>query len=112
MRLYLNHLQLQKLALERHQRYLSAAPFPHIVLDGVLPEEALDLVLREFPQPQSAAWKEYKNYHEKKLEIQNEEELTDNVLLILYQFNSAPFLRFLERLTGIDNLLPDPYFFG
>ena len=112
MRLYLNHLQLQKLALEHYEQYLSAAPFPHIVLDGVFPEEALDLVLREFPQPQSAAWKKYKNYQEKKLEIQNEEKLTDNILLMLYQFNSAPFLRFLERLTGIDHLLPDPYFFG
>ena len=31
---------------------------------------------------------------------------------MLYQFNSAPFLRFLERLTGIDQLIPDPYFIG
>jgi len=112
MRLYLNHLQLQKLAVEHHDRYLSSAPFPHIVLDNVLPEEALDLVLREFPQPQSSLWKEYKNYQEKKLETQGEERLSDNISLILYQFNSAPFLRFLEMLTGIDDLLPDPYFFG
>ena len=112
MKLYLDHSQLQKLALEQREQYLSAAPFPHIVLDNVLPEEALDLVLREFPETQSAIWKQYENYHEKKLETQGEERLSDNISLILYQFNAAPFLRFLEKLTGIDNLLPDPYFFG
>jgi hypothetical protein len=112
MKLYLDYSQLEKLALEQREPYLSATPFPHAVLDNVLPEEALDLVLREFPDPQSAAWKEYQNYHEKKLEIHGEERLGDDVSLILYQFNSAPFLRFLEKLTGIDKLLSDPYFFG
>ena len=56
--------------------------------------------------------REYNNYHEKKLECQGEENLSENVSLILYQFNSAPFVRFLETLTGIDKLIPDPYFFG
>ena len=27
-------------------------------------------------------------------------------------FNSGPFLQFLEHLTGIDGLIPDPYFSG
>lgn len=31
---------------------------------------------------------------------------------MLYSFSSYPFLRFLEELTGINKLLPDPYFFG
>src|SRR6185437_550489 len=28
------------------------------------------------------------------------------------ELNSATFLQFLERLTGVDALIPDPYFFG
>ena len=31
---------------------------------------------------------------------------------LLYALNSRPFLMFLEELTGIDGLIPDPYFTG
>lgn len=112
MRLYLDHQQLQNLALKHREQYRTAAPFPHVVLDGALPSEALDCVLNEFPENHNDIWREYNNYHEKKLECQGEEKLSENVSLVLYQFNGAPFLQFLETLTGIDKLIPDPYFFG
>lgn len=112
MRLYLDHRQLQNLALKHQEQYRSAAPFPHIVLDGVLPSEALDCVLNEFPDDHNGIWRKYNNYNENKLECQGEEKLSESISLILYQFNSAPFLQFLETLTGIDKLISDPYFFG
>jgi len=112
MRLYLDGNQLLHVADEHREAYAAAKPFPHVVLDGLFPEEALDEVLAEFPDPQSEVWKHYKNYHEEKLETQGEERLGQATSLLLYQFNSAPFLRFLERLTGIEHLLPDPYFMG
>ena len=31
---------------------------------------------------------------------------------IFREFNSRQFLLFLETLTGIENLIPDPYFLG
>src|SRR3546814_14672721 len=31
---------------------------------------------------------------------------------MFYAFNSRPFLAFLEALTGIEGLIPDPYFEG
>src|SRR3546814_6396188 len=31
---------------------------------------------------------------------------------MFYAFNSRPFLAFLEALTGIERLIPDPYFEG
>ncbi len=31
---------------------------------------------------------------------------------LFYSFNSAPFLLFLENLTAIKSLIPDPYFLG
>lgn len=112
MRLYLDPRVLMQVADEHRDGYAAAHPFPHAVLDGVLPEEMLDTALDAFPAPDSDVWREYENYHEVKLETQGEERLGDVVSLLLYQFNSAPFLRFLERLTGIEGLIPDPYFFG
>lgn len=112
MRLYLDSEHLQRVADQHRSGYAKAQPFPHVVLDGLLPDEALDRVLTEFPSPASDVWKEYESEHEKKLETQGEASLGPDTALLLYQFNSAPFLEFLERLTGIENLLPDPYFLG
>lgn len=112
MKLYLDRENLLKVARDNRRRYASASPFPHIALDGLFPDEALDEVLREFPDPASPVWKEYRNYHEGKLETQGEDHLGAFTSLLLYQFNSAPFLHFLEELTGITNLIPDPYFYG
>jgi hypothetical protein len=112
VQLYFDARSLAAVAATNHQRYAAAKPFPHIVLDGVLPEPMLDLVLSEFPDVDSQVWREYDNYHEGKLETQGEERLGATVSLLLYQFNSAPFLRFLEELTGIEGLIGDPYFTG
>jgi hypothetical protein len=112
VRLYLDPEALALAAAEHRESYARAQPFPHAVLDGLLAEEALDLALEAFPNADTNVWKEYDNYYEVKLEAQGEERLGDDLSLLLYQFNSAPFLRFLEDLTGIKGLLPDPYFTG
>ena len=112
MKLYLDPASLARVAARHRAEYAAAEPFPHVVLDGVLPEEMLDIVLAEFPSPDSRVWREYDNYYEGKLEAQGEERLGATLSLLLYQFNSAPFLRFLQELTGIEGLIGDPYFTG
>jgi hypothetical protein len=112
LRLFLDAEQLAEVADRHREAYSSAQPFPHVVLDGLFPDDVLDTVTAAFPSPDSQVWKEYENYHERKLETQGEARLDPAVSQVLYQFNSAPFLRFLERLTGIDQLIPDPYFTG
>jgi hypothetical protein len=112
MKLYLEDLDLDAVAARHRDAYANAQPFPHVVLDGLFPPEMLDTVLAEFPSPEHDVWTRYTNYHEQKLETQGEARLSPATSLILYQLSSAPFLRFLERLTGIENVLPDPYFNG
>src|SRR5262249_35974509 len=107
--LYLDAASLIKVAAAHRAEYAAAAPFPHVVLDGVLPDEMLELTLAEFPAADSRVWREYDNYYEGKLETQGEERIGSTLSLLLYQFNSAPFLRFLEELTGITGLIGDPY---
>jgi hypothetical protein len=112
MQLYFDAQRLQALARERRAEYAAAQPFPHIVLDGLLPTEALDRVLADFPPPDSPVWKQYRTRHEGKLETQGEGHISPFTSLLLYQFNAAPFLQFLEALTGVKDLIPDPYFVG
>ena len=112
MRLFLDPELLTEVANEHRDRYRAAEPFPHTVIEGLFPEDVLDEVIRAFPPPDSPVWKEYDNYHERKLETQGEGRVGEAASFLLYQLNSAPFLRFLETLTGIPQILPDPYFVG
>ena len=104
--------ELLALADANRERFLTAQPFPHIVFDDFLPEWVLDKVLEEFPDPGDVAWKEFKQASAKKLASEGDAFFGDFTRHLTSEFNSATFLQFLERLTGFDGLIPDPYFFG
>jgi Rps23 Pro-64 3,4-dihydroxylase Tpa1-like proline 4-hydroxylase len=112
MKLYFDLAKLQELAQKLSNQYKSASPYPNIFIDNFMDPEPLEKVLAEFPNPDQKIWKEYENYFEGKLEAQGEAKVGEYTSNLLYQFNSAPFLQFLETLTGIKGLIPDPYFLG
>jgi hypothetical protein len=94
------------------ERYVSARPFPHIVLDGLFPDETLEAVLADFPSPDEIEWARFDNSTEKKLGYRYTSPLKRNLRDFLYEMSAPPVLRFLEELTGIEWLIPDPYFGG
>ncbi len=103
---------LIQLAKANQQRYAQALPFPHIVIDNFLPTEVLDAVLNEFPQPEQINWTKFEDTAQVKLASTTETQLGIATRLLLHQFNSSVFLNFLETLTGIDGIIPDPHFAG
>lgn len=103
---------LKKLALENHVSYQQAQPFPHIVIDNFLPEFILDNILTEFPKAGDIEWQKFENKAEKKLANKNEHNMGDHTRSLLYQLNSSTFIEFLENLTGIKGIIPDPHFEG
>jgi hypothetical protein len=103
--------QAAGVGLEFRDRYSAARPFPHIILDDFLDAATLEQCLREFP-PRSSSGATYDRAQEQgKVEFKPE-LLSAPLRSLFYSFNSAPFLLFLENLTGIKGLMPDPYFFG
>ncbi|HKH46091.1 MAG TPA: 2OG-Fe(II) oxygenase [Thermoanaerobaculia bacterium] len=92
--------------------YTSAQPFPHAVIDSLFPDEVLRTVLAAFPQPDEIEWRRFDNATEKKLGYWHESSLHPDLQLFLYEMSAPPVLRFLEALTGIEGLIPDPYFGG
>ncbi len=101
------------LADARTADYTSADPFPHIVFDDFLPADRLRAVLAEFPGPGDIPWTLFEDGGRTlKLATENQEHMGDLTRHLLAEFNGAVFVDFLERLTGISGLVPDPYLLG
>lgn len=93
--------------------YLSADPFPHVVLDGLFDDADLEPVLADFPRPEETRWLEFDSPREKKLGYYHElSTISPRVRAFLDAMNGFETLLWLESLSGIDGLLPDPYFGG
>jgi hypothetical protein len=110
--LELSQRSLSSLAAAYRDAYQRAAPFPHVVLEDFFPAAVLEEVLTEFPAPSAEGWLRYENARERKLETTQERALGTVTQRVLQELNSPVFLQFLEVLTGIEGLVPDPYFWG
>lgn len=105
-------LQLKSDPAGLSDAYRSADPFPHIAIDGLFLDSDLERVLDVFPRPDELEWAKFDNPEEKKLGYRHGTPLPEVIELFLYRLNSYVMLQFLERLTGIEGLIPDPYFGG
>jgi Rps23 Pro-64 3,4-dihydroxylase Tpa1-like proline 4-hydroxylase len=95
------------------EQYISAQPFPHIVIDGLFDDADLDAVLDDFPAPDAMRWVRFDNPLEKKLGFSHEQSVvSDTIRRFLDAMNGFEMLLFLEQLSGIEGLIPDPYFGG
>jgi len=99
--------------------YARGVPFPHIVIDDFLSEEQAERLLAVFPGMHDDVWLDWRKrdivHQPRKQGIGHASRLdmaSPQLQSMLLAFNSYPFLRFLEVLTGIDKLLPDPHFHG
>ena len=98
---------------EKYRRYFtSAEPFPHIVLDNLFPNEVLEEILRDFPEPPGLDWKAMETPREKKLATKDLSGLSPAIRNFLLYLNSGEMVDFLEKLTGIEHLVPDPHYWG
>ncbi len=100
------------LALTSAEAYQTADPFPHGVYDDFLPEALARRLADEFPEPDSMEWVVRDNADNLRMYQHDETKIPPLYREMLRELNSRQFLLFLETLTGIDNLLPDPYFIG
>lgn len=96
---------------ELQERYGAAKPFPHIVIDDFLPPALLDKVLAEFPSRTNAEAEFDRDQERYKAQF-SPDRLAPDLRNMFYAFNSLPFIRVLENITGIRGMVPDPYFAG
>lgn len=93
--------------------YCFAEPYPHIVIDNILPAELAQKILDNFPTAplQNDVHHEggYAGHHKRQVLPHDCNSFMREVFNFL---NSASILYFLEGLSSIKGLIPDPYFEG
>ncbi len=105
--------KLEALGKAKAKEYQANTPYPHIYFDNFLPLEVAEAALQEFPEPREADWHAYTDVNQrKKLAFDVVEKLPPSIRDVLYFLNTRPMLKFLETLTGIQGVLPDPYYAG
>lgn len=97
-----------------NQQYTVAEPFPHIVVNDFFNESIINRVNNEFiPPNQQKDWMTFRHPLE-----WNKNATTSDFMIpfftrhLIYELNSQPFINFLQTLTGIECLVPDPYMEG
>jgi len=118
--LIFDYNKLKEIASKNNTKYISAKPFPHIVIDNFISEAILEKLISEFPSPATMIkWRkvevkndEGKMVQTKKLGFNDETQLKPTLRHFFWELNSAHFLKFLEELTGIKNLISDPHLIG
>ena len=97
-----------------HSAYASSSPFSHIVIDDFFDRPTLEDVLTEVDALDRS--KRYAKFLDRETGHNKFAFLPDVVgtstARLTQYLNSGPFLAYLERLTGISNLIADPSFFG
>jgi hypothetical protein len=111
--LALDYREARRIGESLSADYCFAEPFPHIVLDHFLPEPVARLALAHFPagplQSDKVFEMGYAGLHKRQI---LPDDCDAQARALFHFFNSRPMLEFLEGLSSIEGLLPDPYFLG
>lgn len=92
--------------------FRAAQPFPHVVIPDFIRLPPAD-VLGSFPDMDTPGWRLHLNaYEAEKSTFSNLDLMPEPLASMVRDLNSPAYLQFLERLTGIKALLPDPYLQG
>jgi Rps23 Pro-64 3,4-dihydroxylase Tpa1-like proline 4-hydroxylase len=92
--------------------FVQNAPFPHVVIEGLFSPELLQLTLDEFGSVSGIDWDRYDSADEVKRGSSQRAQLGPATQLYFSAIHSRAFVQFVERVSGIDGLLPDPKLFA
>lgn len=124
--------RLAHLAELHRDRFMTARPFPHIYIDDFLSPDIVTAVKEEFASTNFGALceagyrvasagkqKKVHCFHKtrdenesKKSAVLDESVMGPNTRLVFSMLKSSSFVSFLEQLTGIDGIIPDPHYRG
>jgi len=109
--------RLMDLASSHNATYLAGDPFPHIVIDDFISPEQVDRLLKDFPMPSDRINKDDESEtlddgtlaQHRKHWLSMEIRAGLSIRRLYWEINSAKFINFIQALTGVGNVIPDPY---
>ena len=115
---FFNSDYLKSLSDKFSDEFKNAKPFKHVFIDNFLPYDLAIRISKEFPNIDEIEWiqsnpgatKTTGDPNIEKLSCDDEEQFPSHIRNIMLQFNSNTFLKFLQDITGIKHLIPDPSF--
>ena len=90
--------------------YQSGEPYPNVVIDGFFRPEIFSAVQHELVSPETSFTKVFTDEFQTHKTISTGDAVPPLISLIATKFASAEMLRYIERVTGVKKLVPDPYF--
>jgi Rps23 Pro-64 3,4-dihydroxylase Tpa1-like proline 4-hydroxylase len=93
-------------------RFKNARPYPHIFIDNMFPDKLLDQLVAERPSKTNDHWVHEDDENIERYNLRSAVDLGETAYQLAAFLHSAGFLYFLSELTGIWQLLPDPYLQG
>jgi len=108
----LAHGKLKDILRAHTDAYRSAEPFPHVVIEELVDPALLRDVVAEFDAMDRTPWHHTERATERKYSTEEFQRFGPTTRSVMSQLNAAPFMAFLEKLTGIAGLIPDPHLRG
>lgn len=113
---FFDRAALRGLADRHRSAYAGGRPFPHVAIDDFLPPEVFARLAAGFPASDHPGWKR-KDHAEQAARLGGLQRsgfagVDPFVRHLLNEVNGMALLDFLERLTGVTGLVPDPHFLG
>ena len=103
----LDYERLDRLADELRDRFATAQPYPHVVIDDFFPEAVALELLEEFEKTEQD-WKHYHHYNERKLALTDLEQMPPRTREILTALQNQRMRDFVMKLSGLSDLISDP----
>ena len=93
-------------------KFDKSTPCKHIKFEDFVTNEILEKILNDFITIKKGSFAGYERNQEKNKKVHSPYDLSNFTLSFFNLLNSKMFINFLENVTGINGLIPDPYFTG
>jgi len=106
--------KLRDLEPEVAQQFERAQPFRHFVVDDFIDHETVTMINDEFRDVAGRRdeWQTFSTKAEVKFALADITMMGPTTASVLAAFNAHPFVGFLERVTSISGVIPDPGYVG
>ena len=108
MKSFIDYEELSKNITKYQFEFAKKEPFRNVVIDDFVDDRMLKKAIQPIKNPTNYFQWNYSNKFEIKHACNDFEKLPSLLVNLIRELNSNPFVEYLEKITRIPNLIPDP----